>query len=145
MKFSEEIFTDFDFLSDEQKTAFIRALIHLAKSDGNFDDEEMEYITVLADMHGIAHSEIVRFKEEDTEDAVLESLQVMDNRRIALELIKELCLLAHTDDQLSDEEMVFIGKCGLAMNIELEKIEQISNWVIDRIVWLEQAKIIFED
>jgi len=29
--------------------------------------------------------------------------------------------------------------------LEIEKIEQISNWVIDRIIWLEQAKIIFEE
>ena len=28
------------------------------------------------------------------------------------------------------------------MGVELEKIEQISNWIIDRIIWLEQAKII---
>ena len=38
-----------------------------------------------------------------------------------------------------------IGKIGLAMGIELEKIEQISNWIIDHVIWLEQAKIIFEE
>jgi len=145
MKFSDETFDDFDFLTPEQKTVFIRALIHLAKTDGNFDDNEMEYITVLADMHGIPHSDIIKFKKEDTEEAVLAAIKIVDNRRIALELIKELFMLAHTDNNLSDKETIFIGKCGVAMGIELEKIEQISNWVIDRIVWLEQAKIIFED
>ena len=46
---------------------------------------------------------------------------------------------------LSDEETLFIGKVGIALGIEMEKIEQISNWVIDHIIWLEQAKIIFEE
>ena len=33
----------------------------------------------------------------------------------------------------------------VAMGIDLDKIEQISNWVIDRLIWLEEAKIIFEE
>lgn len=145
MNFSNETFDDFDFLTLEQKTVFIRTLIHLAKTDGDFDESEMEYITILADMHGISHDEVMKFKKEDTEESILAAIKIVNNRRIALELIKELFMLAHTDNKLSEEEMIFIGKCGVAMGIELEKIEQISNWVIDRIVWLEQAKIIFED
>ena len=62
----------------------------------------------------------------------------------ALELIKEMCLLGHADDDLSDEEVLFIGEVGQAMGIELEKIEQISNWVIDYLIWNDQGKIIFE-
>ena len=31
------------------------------------------------------------------------------------------------------------------MGVELEKIEQISNWVIDRIISAEEAKVIFEE
>ena len=49
------------------------------------------------------------------------------------------------DDELSDEETALIGKVGMAMGIDLDKIEQISNWVIDRLIWLEEAKIIFEE
>ena len=30
-------------------------------------------------------------------------------------------------------------------SVELEKIEQISQWVIDRVIWLEEAKLIFEE
>jgi hypothetical protein len=54
-------------------------------------------------------------------------------------------MLGHADNDLSDEETLFIGHAGLTMGVELEKIEQISNWVIDRIIWLEQGKIIFEE
>ena len=30
------------------------------------------------------------------------------------------------------------------MNIELEKVEEISNWVVEKIIWIEKGKIIFE-
>ena len=58
-------------------------------------------------------------------------------------LIKEMCMLAHADDELSDSETLLIGKVGEAMGVSLEKIQQISNWVIDRIIWLERGKLIF--
>ena len=145
MQIAKDDLVDFDFLTDEQKKVFIRALIYLAKTDGKFDDNELEYITAMADIHGISSEEIMKNQKSDNEEAILSDLKMIDNRRVALEIIKELCFLAHTDDVLSPEETVFIGKCGLAMGIELEKIEQISNWVIDRIIWLEQAKLIFED
>ena len=32
----------------------------------------------------------------------------------------------------------------ITSNLTYEKIEQISQWVIDRIIWLEEGKIIFE-
>ena len=56
-----------------------------------------------------------------------------------------MCMLSHVDNILSDEETLFIGKVGIALGVEMEKIEQISNWVIDHIFWLEQAKVIFEE
>ena len=59
-------------------------------------------------------------------------------------MIKEACLLANSDGDVSEKEIVFIGKIGQTMGVELEKIEQISQWVVDRIIWLEEGKIIFE-
>ena len=56
-----------------------------------------------------------------------------------------MCALAHVDSELSDSETLLIGKVGLKLGLSLDKIEQISNWVIDRIIWQEQAKIIFEE
>ena len=75
----------------------------------------------------------------------MESVKIIDNRKAALELIKEMCILAHADNELSESETLLIGRVGQAMGIELEKIQQISQWVIDRIIWMEEAKIIFEE
>jgi protein-arginine kinase len=79
------------------------------------------------------------------EDKILEEVKIIKNRHLALELIREMCMLSHVDNILSDEETLFIGKVGIALGVEMEKIEQISNWVIDHIFWLEQAKVIFEE
>lgn len=88
-----------------------------------------------------------RFEEiinVNSDDEIVAGVKKIKNRKLALELIKEMCLLANADSDLSDNETLLIGRVGQAMGVELEKIQQISQWVIDRIIWLEEGKIIFE-
>ena len=56
-----------------------------------------------------------------------------------------MCILAHSDNSLSENEILFIGRIGQAMGVELEKIEQISQWVIARIILEEEGHLIFEE
>ena len=132
-------------LNENQKVAFMKAFSRLAAADGRLDEDELAFIRKIAKIYGISDKRVDEILKIDNDDEVVEAVKIIDNRRAALELIKEMCILAHADDELSDEETLLIGRVGQAMGIELEKIEQISNWVIDRIIWLEQAKIIFEE
>lgn len=131
-------------MSEEEKITFIKILVALARADGNFDDNEKSFIQDIAVAFGINKDHNQSLLEEIAEDQLIAQASAIKNRQAALQLIKEACLLANSDGDLSEHEIVFIGKIGQAMGIELEKIEQISQWVIDRIVWLEEGKIIFE-
>lgn len=132
-------------LNEDQKIAFMKAFARLASSDGYLDEDELAFIKNMAHVYGISKHRVEEILKVDNDEEVVEAVKVIDNRRAAMELIKEMCILAHADDELSDKETLLIGRVGLAMGVELEKIEQISNWIIDRIIWLEQAKIIFEE
>ena len=126
-----------------QKKAFFQALVCLSGVDGHTDKEEIDYITKTAQNHNVVDfTEICNFTDIDD---VIENVKIINNRPLALELLRELCTLAHVDNVLSDEETLFIGKIGLAMGIEIEKIEQISEWIVEHIIWREQAKLIFEE
>ncbi|MBR1601452.1 MAG: TerB family tellurite resistance protein [Alphaproteobacteria bacterium] len=129
--------------SSEEKEIFFKVLIHLSASDGHTDESEIGFIKEAAITHGI--KKIDDLFAVSNEDDILKEVKIIKNRHLALELIKEMCMLSHVDNLLSDEETLFIGKVGIALGIEMEKIEQISNWVIDRIIWMEQAKYIFEE
>ena len=127
----------------EEKRAFFEALMAVAGADGSYDNDELKFITEAALSHGVEN--LQKIMECQDAEKVLKNVAQIKNRHLALELIREMCLLSHVDNLLSDNETLMIGKIGLAMGIELEKIEQISNWIIDHIIWLEQAKIIFEE
>lgn len=128
--------------SAEEKVVFFKVLLHLADADGFTDKNEITFIKEAALAQGI---EVESLKDFDDEAKILKEVKIIKNRHLAMELIREMCMLSHVDNILSDEETLFIGKVGIALGIEMEKIEQISNWVIDHIFWLEQAKVIFEE
>lgn len=132
-----------DSASIEEKIIFFKALLHLADVDGFTDENELAFIRDAAQTQGV--SDLTSLKDYADEQKILQDVKLIKNRHLALELIREMCTLSHVDNVLSDEETLFIGKVGIALGIEVEKIEQISNWVIDRIIWLEQAKLIFEE
>jgi uncharacterized tellurite resistance protein B-like protein len=129
-------------VSAEEKVVFFKVLLHLADADGFTDKNEITFIKEAALAQGI---EVESLKDFDDEAKILKEVKIIKNRHLAMELIREMCMLSHVDNILSDEETLFIGKVGIALGIEMEKIEQISNWVIDHIFWLEQAKVIFEE
>ncbi|MBQ9034956.1 MAG: TerB family tellurite resistance protein [Alphaproteobacteria bacterium] len=128
----------------EQKKAFFQALVCLSGIDGHMGDEEVDYIMKVAKTYNInSFSEISNFSSVD--EVIANVKEQINYRPLALELLREMCTLAHVDNVLSDEETLLIGKIGLALGIKIEKIEQISEWVVEHIIWCEQAKLIFEE
>lgn len=131
-------------MTEEEKITFLKVLVAMSRSDNNFDDEEKAFIQDIAIAFGVKKDKTEEILAPTSDEELIKSVSQIKNRQIALNLIKEACLLANSDGDLSDHEIILIGKIGQAMGVELEKIEQISQWIIDRIVWLEQGKIIFE-
>ncbi len=132
-------------LDEETRVAYLKAFVRLACADGYFDENEKRFVKNLAKTYEISENRLDEVLNCGDDDTIIEEVKKIKNRRVALELIKELCILEHADDVLTDEETLFIGRVGQAMGVELDKIEQISNWVIDKIILAEEAKIIFEE
>ncbi len=131
-------------MSEDDRVTFLKVLARLAKTDGNVDEGERAFIIELGKAFGVPQSRAEEIRLAANDDTVVEEAKKIKSRRVAMELIKEMCMLANSDGDLSDRETLLIGRVGRAMGLELEKIEQIGQWVIDRIVWLEEGKIIFE-
>ena len=131
-------------MTEDERVVFLKALARLAMSDGEFDDEEKLLIREMALALGVPENRYDEIKAKATDDEIVEAVKLINDRNKAMALIKEMCLLANSDGDLSDKEVLLIGRVGQSMGLEIEKIEQISQWVVDRIIWLEEGKIIFE-
>lgn len=131
-------------MSEQDKITFLKVLTVLAKSDDSFDETQKERIEDTAILFGISADKIPAILQEESQEETIKKASEIKNRRVALALIREACFLANSDGDLKDEEILYIGKIGEAMGLDLEKIEQISQWVIDHIILQAQKKIIFE-
>ena len=130
-------------MTEDDKMVFVKVLARLAQSDENFDEGERQFVYDLFDAFDLPEAKKDKLTRI-TDEEVLKEVAKITDRHVAMELIKEMCMLANSDGDLTERETMLIGNVGLAMNLELEKIEQISRWVIDRIIWLEEGKLIFE-
>ena len=132
-------------LDENQRVVIIKILARLANADGKLDESEKEFIRQVAKVYNIPEKRIEEILNYGSDEEIIQGAKLIENRKVALELIKEMCILAHADNELTESETLFIGRVGQAMGVELEKIQQISQWVIERIIWMEEAKIIFEE
>ncbi|MFI3241664.1 MAG: TerB family tellurite resistance protein [Alphaproteobacteria bacterium] len=141
----ENDMTNLAKLDAEERLAFIRVLAGIANADNHLDDEEKEFIQNIAIVYGLSENTILQSLFNTSEEEILEAAKQITLRSTKLELVKEMCMVAHANKVLEEAEMILLGKVAEAMGVELEKVEQISQWVVDRIIWLEEGKLIFEE
>lgn len=130
-------------MTKEQKLIFLKTLVALAKTDTKIDENEKDFLKGMSLVFNLPQEDI-DIKHIPSEDEVVDMVKVIKDRKLAMNLIKEMCMLANFDGDMSDEEIVLIGRVGEAMGLSVDKIQDISQWVIDRIVLQERGKIIFE-
>lgn len=128
--------------SQEEKEIFLSTLCTLAQIDGKIKPEEMRFIETLSqDMHLELEPQFFTY----TPELCVNKITTITKRRLSLELIKDMLIIAYTDNNFSDSEGHFICSIGDALQIEPQKIGEISSWIIDHIIWLEQEALIFEE
>lgn len=128
-----------------QRIAFLTAIAHLARSDGDFDDDEKDFFIDLAKLYKLSKDEARETIKIRNDQEVLDIVSQITNRGLALVLIREMFYLGYEDGDLSDAEIIFISKVGMALDISIDKMEEISSWVIRGIEWEEEGDELFYD
>ena len=131
-------------LSYDEKIIFLKVFCKLVKSDGNVSGGEVGFLKAVARRYGIKNQDIVNiFRDVASMNCVTE-VQKITNRKHALQLIKELCVLANVDEDLHDAELDIVIDVAQALDIEEEKVVQINRWVLNNFVLAKVGRIILE-
>ncbi len=134
--------THFKQLKKDEKIAFIVILCALSAIDGKIRPEETDFINDIAQT---MNEEVKPDYFRKSQKFCLSMASKIRNRLFALELLKNMFALAYTDNEFTDSEGQFICTIAEAMNIPPTKVSEISSWIVDRIIWLEQANLIFNE
>ncbi len=131
-------------LSQDEKLAFLKIFCRLIKSDGSIDAEEISFLKSVAARYGVDNATMVGIiKSTDTIDCMAEARKIA-SRQHALELIKELCLLANIDDDLHDNELDIIIDVARVAGIEDDRVVLINRWVLDTLILSKTGNVILE-
>ncbi len=131
-------------LSGAEKISFLRIFCRLIKADGSIDGEEVNFLKKIASRYGIDSATMVNIiKSADKIDCMTEARQIR-NRQHALELVKEMCVLANIDDDLHDNELDIIIDVARVMGVEDEKVILINRWVLDSLILNKTGRVIME-
>lgn len=133
-----------DNLTYIERLTFIRVFCQLVRADGNVSPDEIEFLKTIAEKYGVESSVVIDIIKDYNIDFLQEAKNI-SSRRNALQLIKELCLLAHSDGEVADNELGIIIDVARAMNIEDEKIVAINKYVSDLLVLSKAGKILLEE
>ena len=130
------------YAQDEQRAVFISILATLSNIDKSIKKEEKIFLEDLSQKLGMNfHPHFLQY----TPQACIKNASILKDSPISLELIKDMFALAYTDNEFTTQEAQFIYDIGKAMHVNSTKLKQISRWIADRIIWLEQGALIFNE
>lgn len=130
-------------LSFNEKIVFLKIFCCLVRADGNIDADEINFLKSIAARYGVDNNMVVSIIKDTNIDYVAEARNITD-RQHALQLVKEMCVLANIDNDLADAELDIVIDSARAMGIEDEKIVLINRWVLDSLILTKTGQIIME-
>ncbi len=128
-------------MSLRQKMVFLTCLSQLTSDE--LIEEEVDYIIDFALMCDYPEDKFELLFNPIDENDMLEMLEDINHPVIARILIRELFYLGYADQELSDEEIVYIMRVAEKMNMSVEEVERISDWVSIGMEWEKQGDALF--
>src|SRR4030095_11950660 len=118
--------------SDEEKGAYLGAIASIATADYVASEEELEYITQLAESADVSvdvQQGVVRAAKELSGDELIRCLDILKTSDLRFSLITDLMNFGQSDKDYSKEEKKKVEKIASYLNINREQITLLDHFV----------------
>ena len=131
-------------LSAGERFIFVKVICGLVAADRKVTREELLYLKELALKYEIESESISTMIKTADHESLLKQARMITDRPKALMLIKDLCMVANSDADLTDSEIDFILDVAEAMNIEPSIVKDINALVNEYLALSQKARILLE-
>ncbi|WP_198306412.1 TerB family tellurite resistance protein [Arcobacter vandammei] len=128
-------------LQSREKFAFLQLAHYLARIDNDFGKSEEEIIKEYCDEMGIENIDSFDIKSFSLEDT-LKNFKSERSKKIVL---LELMILIHIDRSFNINEQILIDKISQNFGLELENLDDYSQWGKSVAMLYEVAKVFIDD
>ena len=118
--------------SDEEKGAYLGAIASIATADHTASEEELEYITQLAESAEISEEQkqaVIRAATELSGDELTRCLEILKTSDLRFSLITDLMNFAQSDKDYSEAEKQNVEKIASYLKINHEQFSLLDQFV----------------
>lgn len=131
-------------LSEKERFIFLKIICGMVAADRKVSREELVYLRELALKYGASGDKLsVMIKSAET-DMLLKQARMITDRVKALALIKDMCMVANLDTDLTDNEIDYILDVAEAMGIDDKRVRDINAVVNEYLAVSQKAALLLE-
>jgi len=131
-------------LTDEQRQLYLKALIAVARVDGQLDEEESNFFLQIAEGMGIEKQVAQSYLAEETGATLdLSRIPPLHNAAGAL-ILRDLAAMAVVNNELAEKEEALIFEIGKAMQFSQEEINEFLDWAFMGLQWQLKSAALLE-
>ncbi|MFT0813737.1 TerB family tellurite resistance protein [Synechococcus sp. OH20] len=131
-------------LTDEQRQLYLKALIAVARVDGQLDEEETNFFLQIAEGMGIEEQVAQTYLAEKTDATLdLSGIPPLHNAAGAL-ILRDLTTMAVVNNELTEKEEALIFEIGKAMQFSREEIDEFLNCAFMGLQWQLKNRVLLE-
>ena len=118
--------------SSQEKTAYIIAIASIATADQSASDQEMNYLTNLAEASGLSESEkneVAYAAKETSGQSLKPALDILKSSELKYSLITDLIAFAESDNNVVDQEKQHIAAIASYLDINADQLSLLNQYV----------------
>ncbi len=131
-------------LSEKEKFIFLKIICGMVASDRKVSHEELVYLREVALKYGVSGDKLSAMIKSADKDILMKQARLIEDRSKALSLIKDMCMVANLDTDLSDAEIDYILDVSEALGIEAQRVRDINAVVNEYLAVSQKASLLLE-
>ncbi|MEN9229929.1 MAG: TerB family tellurite resistance protein [Thermostichus sp. DG02_5_bins_236] len=130
-------------LTDAQRQLYLKALISIARVDGQLDEEEITFFMQVAEGVGLDPQLAQAYLTDETAALDISNIPAMRNPVGAL-ILRDLAAMAVVNSELVEKEEALIFEIGQAMQFSTEEVNEFLDWAFMGLQWQLKSAALLE-
>lgn len=131
-------------LDETERFIFLKVICGMVACDKQVAKEELVYLKELALKFETKGSNLINMIKSADKKSLIKQARMIEDRSKALMLVKDLCMVANNDLNLSDDEIDYILDIADAMGIDAQRVKEINAVVNEYLEVSQKACILLE-
>lgn len=131
-------------LSAGERFIFLKIICGAVAANRLVSREELLYLKEAALKYDVSGESLANMIKSSDRKALIMQARMIDDRKKALMLIKDMCMVANIDNTLDDSEIDYILDIAAAMHIEPERVKEINAVVNEYLAVSQKACLLLE-